>query len=230
MWGDLSRKEQVLYGLVGALVLFSVTSWGRSLMSQPAKLEVHEPTPQPPGLNSEEAQGLLGMPPAEAAKESEIVVHVVGAVASPKVIRVPPNSRVQDAIRLCGGPTSEADLTGINLAAVLVDGTQLRVPKKTKEGSLELEGDDPYSPAAAKATYASEQPKNEASVATGGKVSLNTGTKADLESLPGVGPATAQKILDYRRQSGGFTSIEEVMNVKGIGPKKYEAMKAMLKL
>lgn len=197
-------------------------------MSQPAKVEIKEPVVRSVNKPLSEAQGLMSETPPPPA--SEIVVHVVGAVASPKVIRVPPNSRVQDAIRLCGGPTKDADLSLINLAAVLEDGTQLRVPGKTDKGSAELEPDSPYSPAAAKSSYLVEKPKKEPDSPTGGKVSLNTGSKAELESLPGVGSATAQKILDYRRQAGGFTSIEEVMNVKGIGPKKFEAMKDYLKL
>lgn len=228
MWADLSRREQILYGLVGAVLLFSVTSWGRSLMTQPAKLEFTEPVSAASEAPRREVRSLLDNGPKESPPDSKVVVHVVGAVLEPKVVTAPAGSRVMDAIRMCGGAAKSADLGAINLAAPLIDGSQLRVPEKSETNSQALASDDPYSPAASKANYGTSSPRKES--AAGGMVSLNTGSKAELESLPGVGPATAQKILDYRRQAGGFTSIEEVLNVKGIGPKKFEAMRKFLKL
>lgn len=230
MWGDLSRREQILYGLVGALLLFSVTSWGRSLMRQPAKVEIHEPAAPESAKPDSGVQGLLGTSNELPGQPSQVVVHVVGAVSKPMVIKVPAGSRVQDAIRICGGHTKNADLGAINLAAVLVDATQLRIPEKEPRQSQGLAEDDPYSPSASKSSYGAGTTRNASTGNSGGMVSLNTGSKTDLESLPGVGPATAQKILDYRRQAGGFTSVEELLNVKGIGPKKFEAMRKRLKL
>lgn len=174
--------------------------------------------------------------PVEKAPSSTarvVVVQAAGAVVKPGLLRMPPDARVDDAIRAAGGATPNADLESINLAAKLVDGTQVWVPRKQPaepdrvaepyQGNKIAEA---YAPGPAKpAKTASRSAKRQS-----GPVNLNTASASDLEGLPGVGPSTAKKILDYRQQHGGFSSIEEVMAVKGIGPKKFQAMRKFLRL
>ncbi len=205
-------------------------------------------------------KGNLAQPAADtelAAEEvpapapTEVVVHVAGAVKKPGVVKLKPSDRVQDALTLAGGANSDADLENINLAAKLVDGTQLHIQRKApaqKAGSLRASS--PPRLAGVAAPYrggvesvsvysikpatlaASEEKAAKPAKASGpaGPVSLNTSTSEQLQTLPGVGPATAQKIIEYRHSHGGFGSIDEILEVKGIGPKKFEKMRPFLKL
>lgn len=134
------------------------------------------------------------------------LVHVVGAVRRAGVYRLGAGKRVEDAIRLAGGATAHADLQAINLAAKVADGQQIVVPRRG------------VAPTAA----ASAAPGGVASAAP---VNLNTATAEQLDTLDGVGPSTAQKILAFRQQHGGFSSINDLTQIPGIGPKKLAALK-----
>ena len=138
------------------------------------------------------------------------VVHVVGAVRHPGVYTLSAGKRVADAIRCAGGPTRRGDVNAINLAAPVQDGVQVIVP---------LKGAAVAAPAGSAAGTAA------APGAPGAPVDINTADEAQLETLDGVGPATAAKILDYRRQHGGFRTVDDLMQVPGIGPKKLAALK-----
>lgn len=131
-----------------------------------------------------------------------LVVHVVGAVRRPGLYRLPAGSRVADALARAGGPTRRADTTLVNLAAPLADGVQVVVPRRGQAASGAGGG---------------------AGVA-GGPVHLNSATAADLDALPGIGPVTAQKILDYRAQHGPFSSLEDLDAIPGIGPARIEQL------
>ncbi|MEN6371681.1 MAG: helix-hairpin-helix domain-containing protein [Armatimonadota bacterium] len=156
----------------------------------------------------------------------EVVVHVAGCVKKPSVYRLSPDSRVIDAIHMAGGPTSDARLDAINLAAKVQDGTQILVPSKSPAAPAVGQPID-NSRAAALAP-----PPSRASGSTSGAVmvNINTAGLAELDQLPGVGPVTAQKIIDYRNQVGRFSTIEQLENVKGIGPKKLEQMRPYVRL
>lgn len=138
-----------------------------------------------------------------------IVVHVLGAVTHPGVVELPSGSRVQDAIEAAEGLTGSADPAELNFAAVLADGSQLVIgTKKHPRGEVRTVG------GSAPGTSGSTNPG-------GSRVSLNTATLAELDLLPGVGPVTAQKIIDWREAHGSFTSVEQLQEVDGIGPKTY---------
>jgi competence protein ComEA len=143
------------------------------------------------------------------------VVHVAGAVRRPGVYRLPAGARVQDAVRRAGGARGGADVNGINLAAKVVDGQQVVVPSRGRAGA-----------AAAPAGGGAAGGATGVPGAGGGPpISLNSATAEQLDTLDGVGPATAQKIIAWRTQHGGFRSVADLGQVPGIGPKKLAALK-----
>ena len=153
-----------------------------------------------------------------ATGPTEVVVHVAGAVVSPGVRRLPPGSRVTDALDAAGGALPGADLPRINLAAPLVDGQQVYVPKPGEE-----------LPVAAGAGL----PGGAGAAGTGGPVpgalvDLNSATAEQLDTLPGVGPATAAAIIAHRDRHGPFTSVDQLLDVRGIGEAKLEQLRDLV--
>ena len=156
------------------------------------------PLPSPPT----ETAGVTGL---EAAR---VVVDVVGAVRRPGLYRLEQGSRIADAVARAGGATGKADLAQVNLAAPLADGEQVVVPKR-----------------------AAWQRASVGPGATGtasGPVQLSTATLDQLDSLPGIGPVTAQKILDYRAKHGAFSSVDELDAVPGIGPSRMDQLRDLV--
>ncbi|MCL4078982.1 ComEA family DNA-binding protein [Coriobacteriia bacterium Es71-Z0120] len=137
-----------------------------------------------------------------------VVVHVVGAVRRPGVYTLPPGSRVGDAVEAAGGVLGNAATDAVNLARILNDGEQVRIPTR----------DEASSTAGAPSTVAGAPQK----------VNINSASATELDALPGIGPATAQKIVDDRTKNGPFSAPEDLMRVPGIGPKKFDALKDLI--
>ncbi|GAA8849412.1 hypothetical protein DUHN55_29770 [Helicobacter pylori] len=148
-----------------------------------------------------------------------VTVHVVGQVRRPGMVTLDAGARVADAIEEVGGATGRADLDGVNLARLLVDGEQVVVPKPGE--SQPPAGAPAGSTPAAGGTGAPGGAPAGAAPAAGAPVNLNTADLATLETLPGVGPVLAQRILDWRTEHGRFTAVEELGEVSGIGDKIY---------
>lgn len=142
-----------------------------------------------------------------------LIVHVDGAVAQPGVYTLAVGSRVQDAIQAAGGLLPEANTASVNLAAILQDGSRVFVPTL-----------QPTSPPGAPIV----SPPARFSPSLGNLININTATQAELESLPGIGPALAQRVIAYREANGPFQSIEDIMKVSGIGPKTFEKIKDLI--
>ena len=156
-----------------------------------------------------EAASVAASPSAPASagdRADDVVVYVSGAVASPGVLTLPASSRVIDAITAAGGATPEADLESINLARILVDGEQIRV-------GVVGESPPPTSSAAG------------SNAGTGTCVRLATATETELQTLPGIGPALAQRIISYRATHPRLSSVEELDDVPGIGPSLIEKIR-----
>jgi competence protein ComEA len=150
--------------------------------------------------------------PAERQRDEKrkIFVHVGGAVRRPGLYALADGARVNDAVRAAGGVLEDADLDALNLAARVRDGDKILVPA---EGEGEG-GPDP--------------PGSQGAGMQGSLINLNTATAGDLENLPGIGPALAQRILDFREKNGGFRTVEDLLEVPGIGSKKFEELRDLV--
>jgi competence protein ComEA len=143
------------------------------------------------------------------AASAEVVVDVVGAVHRPGLYRLHQGDRVADALARAGGAGRRADLSAVNLAAPIADGEQVVVPRRGASGAVA--GAEPS---------AAGSPQ--------GPVHLNTATAEQLDALPGVGPVTAQKIIDYRTKHGAFRSVDELDAVPGIGPARLDTLRDLV--
>ncbi len=140
--------------------------------------------------------------------KSYIIVDVSGEVNNPTVVELPIDSRVEDGILAAGGLTEEADVTNINRAEILTDGSKILVPSKNNEQSKPLNG-----------YVTNNQNGNEK------KVNINTATSDELRAINGIGPSTAEKIIVYRGENGMYKNIEDLKKVNGIGEKTFEKIK-----
>jgi competence protein ComEA len=145
--------------------------------------------------------------PEHTLAKARLVVDVAGAVRRPGLYRLPEGSRVADALARAGGATRKAQLELVNLAARVADGEQIVVPRRGAGGAVAASGDGS---------------------AQSGPVHLNGATLEQLDALPGVGPVTAQKILDYRQQHGSFGSVDELDAIPGIGPARLEQLRGLV--
>jgi competence protein ComEA len=141
-------------------------------------------------------------PPEGDQGTRDVVVHVAGAVTRPGVYRLPTGARVTDAVRRAGGLTPGAQEDSINLAARLSDGQQVVVPGRGTAGAAVAGADGP--------------------------ISIGTATVEQLDEIEGIGPVTAQKIIEFRDQQGGLSSIDQLDQISGIGPSTMEALRARL--
>ncbi|HEX5898901.1 MAG TPA: ComEA family DNA-binding protein [Solirubrobacteraceae bacterium] len=203
----VTRPQLVAYALAALVVL----ALGVRFMQGQAR-SAAVATPADAGESAQTSGSASASVRIEPRQPAVALVHVAGAVRSPGVYRLREGQRIQDAVHRAGGPRPGADLNAINLAAKVADGQQVVVPRRGATTSAPaVGGAAPGGPA---------QPP----------VSLNTATAEQLDTLDGVGPATAAKILDWRRQHGGFRSIDDLGEIPGIGPKRLAALRPKVQL
>ncbi len=191
--------------VIGAAVLaVAVWWWGRP------------PEAAAPVTDTRSAPLEAGAPDTAGRPSSAatLTVHVVGAVGRPGVYCLPAGARVAEAVDAAGGLTAEAEQSGVNLARPVTDGEQIVVPVKGAAGAVSASGAGGAGPPGA--------------ASSGGPVDLNTATAQQLDTLPGVGPATAAKIIADRTENGPFRTAEDLMRVPGIGAKRFESLKDLV--
>jgi competence protein ComEA len=149
--------------------------------------------------------------------EEKILVHICGEVVSPGVYEVEDGSRIIDLMKTAGGETEEACIDSLNLAQVVFDGQRIYVPSREEVVSGEIPE-----------TVDTQDADNYMSEGYSLVININTAAAGKLESLPGIGPVTAEKIIQYREKYGSFKRKEDLMNVSGIGPKKFEQVKDLI--
>ena len=168
--------------------------------------------------SSSQAVSVVPVQP-EAVKE-EWVVYITGSVKKPGVYRISTGSRIYNSLEAAGGFAAEADQEAVNLAAMLQDGAHIKFPAKKETVPLQQVPAGPAQPAS---SVGSIGPK-----ASAGLININTAMREDLEKLPGVGPKTAQLIIDHREKNGAYKRAEDLLLIKGIGPAKYDAVKNLV--
>lgn len=199
---NLTRTQHyLLLGLAAALVVgASYVYWGQVAPARQAVII------EPPATAGDSDQGEGQMQSQEPKREpEEVVVHVAGAVVKSGVYRLPEGSRVVDAVAVAGGAGEEADLDAVNLAQPLIDGQKVWLPKLGEQDGSSM--------------------VDSASGVADSKVNINTAGLTELQTLNGIGPSLAQRIIDYRTDSGPFQRIEDIQNVTGIGEKRFLQLK-----
>src|SRR3954452_1725536 len=210
--GALSRSQLIVYGAVAVVLLLVGARWIRSGEAQgdpPGEVSYSDSSAG--GGSTGDSGGTLGV---DAQGGTDVVVDVAGAVSDPGVYRLPAGARVNDAIQRAGGATARAAIDSINLAARLTDGQQVVVPERlnrssttasTAAGGSDGTGTDPAAP-----------------------INIGMASVDDLDTIEGIGPVTAQKIVEFRDQHGGVSSVDQLDQIDGIGPATMEALRSRL--
>ncbi len=206
---ELTKMQKIVLGIVAFFVVVVVIVFTMKI-SQEAQMEMTEQE------NLLEETNVL----YQENEEKMIIVHVAGFVENPGIVKLKEGSRIADAIEAAGGELLDADLSNVNLAYMLEDGQKLYIPgiSEQKEGEENLG----YITKESGNNIVVNEKKEEGG---SGLINLNTASQTELEQIPGIGPSTALKIIEYRKENGEFKSIEDIKNVKGIGDSKYENMK-----
>ena len=210
---EISRLQLVAYALAAVVIV----ALGVRFMRAQAR-SAAPPAVERTGARAGAAAAPAGTPDGAGtvrigrSQNDAALVHVAGAVRRPGVYRLSAGARVKQAVERAGGARRGADVNAINLAAKVADGQQVVVPRR-----------GPAAGAAATATAGTSA--SVAGAAPAAPVNLNTATPEQLDTLAGVGPATAQKIIDWRTEHGGFRSVDDLSQVPGIGPKRMDALR-----
>lgn len=155
-------------------------------------------------------------------EKEKIIIYITGAVKNEGIYELEEGSRIADSIEIAGGLTQEAQIENMNLAYVLTDGIKIHIPTKSENINEVQDDTNLY---ITKENTNTEDTKN-----TSKKININNATQTELETLPGIGPSIALKIIDYRKENGKFIKIEDIKNVSGIGENKYLKIKDLIKV
>ena len=204
---NLTLKQKIILGMAG-IVLIGVVIYNVYLNNEK--------------FDSSENLVLENETMAEASNtvdyEDIVVVHMTGCVKNPGVVKLKEGSRIEDAIEAAGGLTDDADISNVNLAYVLDDGSKIKIPSVNEIGK-----DDSYISEESGADVILNE--NTGGVEKSSIVNINKASEVELQTLPGIGASIAGRIIEYRETNGKFKSIEDIKNVSGIGEAKFDSIK-----
>ena len=213
-----NKKQKIIIGIfiviVAIVAIYYSYKQENNFLEQTENLEIENQAKE----GAEESE--------ETTEKEKIIVHISGAVQNEGIVELESGSRVADAIEKAGGLKENAYMDEINLAYQLEDGEKMHIPtieeqkeKENQESKVENES--------ATGSDGTTSKSSNSSINNGSqtKININTATEEELDTLPGIGPSTATKILDYRKEKGKFKTIEEIKEVSGIGENKYEKIK-----
>ncbi len=169
------------------------------------------------GGTSGNVQGKVTMP--------HIKIYIKGEIEKPGLYEIGADVRLAELIEIAGGATQNANIDALNLAAILTDGTTIKIPAIGSEEEI-----DPTIVDKSDYSYSASSESSGSDKITSGTININSASVSELMRLPGVGESTAEKIVSYRNANGEFLAIEEIMNISGIGQKKFESMKPFLRV
>ena len=192
--------------LVGIYWIFNISTNTQDITTQDNMLEIAENTNE----DDEESDGDI------------IIVHITGGVQEPGTVKLKEDSRIEDAIEAAGGLTEDSDISDVNLAYVLEDGIKLRIP--TIDDSDDKEESSYITEGSGKNVILEDNSESSSSSI----VNINKATQTELETLPGIGPSLASKIIEYRESNGKFSKKEDIKNVTGIGDSKYANIEELI--
>jgi competence protein ComEA len=208
---ELTRGQVLVYGAVAAALVVVGARWVLASEGGGSGEAVSYASSPGGGRSGGDGAGSAGGSFSAGPGGEDVVVDVAGEVRDAGVYHLPAGSRVNDALARAGGETDDANVEAINLAATLSDGQQVVVPAKAAAGG-----------AAAAATGSAS------TTAPAGPISLGSATVADLDTIDGIGPVTAQKIVEFRDQHGGVSSVDDLSQISGIGPATMESLRSRL--
>lgn len=213
---NFNKKQKVILGIIITIIIGFICYYVY------AKEENDESIDLETNIETQEES------PKEEIEDS-ILVHISGAVHQEGIVELKTNSRISDAIEKAGGIKEEASLEDINLAYKLEDGMKIHIPTKQEKENTKTE-EIKESVTTSSGLVSKEETNNKTEDTKNAKVNINTATQTLLETLPGIGPSTAMKILEYRKEKGRFKSIEDIKEVSGIGEAKFEKMKDFISI
>ena len=201
----LENKEKIIIGVIGVILIISVVIYFLDRNENEEYIEINN-----------EIANLEEDVVEEIEESEEIILHIIGAVKNPGIVKIKEGSRIVDVIEAAGGITEDADVSKINLAYIVEDGQKIFIPSITDEITEETE----YVTSESGDNIIVDDNEGENVM-----VNINKATQTELETLPGIGPAMALRIIEHREENGNFENIEEIKNVKGIGDAKFENIK-----
>lgn len=227
---ELDKKKLIITGLILLFLLYKIIFSGPiGILDKREKID--DPVTSASSYSSdkeEKNESIKGgkkdnIVSSNEEKNETITVYITGAVANPGVISLDNNMRLDDALKKLGGTTKDADINRINLAMKLEDSQHYIIPYIGQEddpSQKDMQASNNSSDSAGSLANSSSASNSQDS-----KININSADESQLETISGVGPSTAKKIIDYREKEGKFSSIEDIKNVSGIGDKKFESMK-----
>lgn len=233
---NLNKKQKIIAGIIASIVVAGIYYYAYAKDSKlltEEELEVEQSQVNNIGNQNQNTGN-------ETNNDTGIIVHVSGAVNQEGIIELKANSRIADAIEKAGGITADACMDEINLAYVLEDGIKIHIPTKEEQEKNNANKQEQNNSNKQEQNNTKKQEQNYISQSSGTsaeskrtssqntKININTAKQTDLETLPGIGPSTALKIITYRDENGKFKTIEEIKEVNGIGDSKFNNIKDLI--